>query len=57
MSGWEDSLEKGFTTHSSMIVWRIPWTEGPGGLLKVTTLIAMSSPPPFVVTVPSRSWQ
>ena len=28
----EDSLEKGMTTHSSILVWRIPWTEEPGGL-------------------------
>ena len=30
--GWEDSLEKGMATHSSILVWRIPWTEEPGGL-------------------------
>ena len=24
--GWEDSLEKGKTTHSSILAWRIPWT-------------------------------
>ena len=24
--GWEDSLEKGKATHSSILVWRIPWT-------------------------------
>ena len=30
--GREDSLEKGMTTHSSILAWRIPWTEGPGGL-------------------------
>ena len=30
--GWEDSLEKGMTTHSSVLAWRIPWTEEPGGL-------------------------
>ena len=28
----EDPLEKGIATHSSMLAWRIPWTEGPGGL-------------------------
>ena len=27
-----DSLEKGMTTHSSILAWRIPWTEEPGGL-------------------------
>ena len=30
--GREDSLEKGMTTHSSILAWRIPWTEDPGGL-------------------------
>ena len=29
---WEDPLEKGMATHSSIPVWRIPWTEEPGGL-------------------------
>ena len=29
--GWEDPLE-GMATHSSILVWRIPWTEEPGGL-------------------------
>ena len=28
----EDPLEKGLATHSSIIAWRIPWTEEPGGL-------------------------
>ena len=27
--GWEDSLEEGMGTHSSMLAWRIPWTEEP----------------------------
>ena len=30
--GWEDPLEKGMATHSSIHAWRIPWTEEPGGL-------------------------
>ena len=30
--GWEDPLEKGMATYSSIITWRIPWTEEPGGL-------------------------
>ena len=29
---WEDPLEKGMATHSSILAWRIPWTEEPGGL-------------------------
>ena len=30
--GWEDPLEKEMTTHSSILAWRIPWAEEPGGL-------------------------
>ena len=29
--GWEDPLEEGMATHSSILSWRIPWTEEPGG--------------------------
>ena len=29
---WEDPLEEGLTTHSSVLAWRIPWTEEAGGL-------------------------
>ena len=28
--GWEDPLEQGIVTHSSILAWRIPWTEEPG---------------------------
>ena len=28
--GWEGPLEKGMATHSSILAWRIPWTEEPG---------------------------
>ena len=31
--GWEDRLEKRMATHSSILAWRIPWTEEPGGLV------------------------
>ena len=30
--GWEDPLEKGMTAYSSILAWRIPWTEEPDGL-------------------------
>ena len=30
--GWEDPLEKGTATHSSVLAWRIPWAEELGGL-------------------------
>ena len=29
---WEDPLEEGMVTYSSVLAWRIPWTEEPGGL-------------------------
>ena len=29
---WEDPLEEGMVTHSSILAWIIPWTEEPGGL-------------------------
>ena len=32
VSGWEDSLEEGMAVNSSILAWRIPWTEEPGGL-------------------------
>ena len=30
--GWEDPLEKEMITHSSILAWKIPWTEEPAGL-------------------------
>ena len=30
--GWEDPLEKEMATHSSILAWKIPWLEEPGGL-------------------------
>ena len=30
--GREDRLEEGMATHSSILAWRMPWTEEPGGL-------------------------
>ena len=32
---WADPLEEGLATHSSILAWRIPWTEEPGGLLSI----------------------
>ena len=37
--GWEDLLEKGMATHSSILAWRIPWTEEPGGLQSIALQI------------------
>ena len=33
--GREDPLEKGMATHFSILAWRIPWTEEPGGLQSI----------------------
>ena len=33
--GQEDPMEEGTASHSSILVWRIPWTEGPGGLQSI----------------------
>ena len=33
--GREDPLEKGMATHSSILAWRIPWAEEPGGLQSI----------------------
>ena len=33
--GWEDPLEEGMATHSSILAWRMAWTEEPGGLQSV----------------------
>ena len=32
---WEDPLEEGMATHSSVLAWRIPWTEEPDGLQSI----------------------
>ena len=36
--GREDPLEEGMATHSSILTWRIPWTEEPGGLQSMEEL-------------------
>ena len=33
--GWEDSLEKEMATHSSILAWKIPWTDEPGRLQSI----------------------
>ena len=37
--GWEHLLEEGMATHSSILAWRIPWTEKPGRLRKESETI------------------
>ena len=32
--GWEDPREKGMATHSSILAWRVSWTEEPGGHIR-----------------------
>ena len=36
--GWEDALEEEMASHSSILAWRIPWTEEPGGLQSIGSL-------------------
>ena len=36
--GWENPMEVGMTTHSSILTWRIPWTKEPGGLQSIGSL-------------------
>ena len=35
--GWEDPLEKEMETYSSILAWKIPWTEEPGGLQSIVS--------------------
>ena len=48
--GWEDALDESLATHSSILGWRIPWTEEPGGLYspwgrgESDTMEALSTP-------------
>ena len=37
--GREDPLEKGMATHSSILAWRSPWTEEPGGLQSIASQV------------------
>ena len=42
--GQEDALKKGLATHSSILAWRIPWTEEPGGLQSTRSQQSVGSP-------------
>ena len=35
--GWEDPLEEDIATHSSILAWKIPWTEKSGGLQSIVS--------------------
>ena len=60
--GWDGPLEKGMATHSSILAWRIPWTEEPGGLQSLgsqrvghgwaTNTFTLNPPPPLAIPVP-----
>ena len=39
--GWEDPLEKEMATHCSILAWKIPWTEEPGGLQSVCVCVCV----------------
>ena len=41
--GWEDPLEEELATLSSILVWKIPWTEEPGGLQSVGLSLTQKS--------------
>ena len=47
--GQEGALEKGMETHSSILAWRIPWTEEPGGASLVAQM--MKNPPAMQETL------
>ena len=51
--GWENPLEKEMTIHSSILAWRIPWTEEPGRLtvyrvVRAKRDLATKPPPPLL---------
>ena len=59
--GWEDPLEKETAAHSSILAWRIPWTEEPGGLQcmasrRVGHDWATKPPPPCTVETNQGRW-
>ena len=45
--GREDPLEEGMATHSSILAWRIPWTEEPGEESDMTEQLSTAPPPKF----------
>jgi len=58
--GWEDPLEKGMAIHSSILAWKIPWTEEPSGLQSVgcqslTTITTASLIPELMITQQNNS--
>ena len=46
--GWEDPVEESMATHPSILAWRIPWTEEPGGLQSMGSQSDMTEQLSFV---------
>ena len=60
--GGEDPLEEGMATHSSILAWRIPWTEEPGGLqslglCRAVPLRRQWHPTPVLLPGKSHGWK
>ena len=53
--GQEDPLEEDMATHSSILAWRIPWTEEPGGVIKSLKRLSMHSPLHIVLLTTLKS--
>ena len=52
---WKDSLEKGMAPHSSILAWKIPWMEEPGGLQSMGSKRVghdLAPPPPGILQIP-----
>ena len=49
----EDPLEKGMATHSTILAWRIPWTEEPSGLRSMRSQSAMTEQAHTLINVAS----
>ena len=47
--GWEDLLEKGMATHSSILAWRILWTEEPGAYNPFTFKVIIDKYDPIAI--------
>ena len=60
--GWEDPLKEGVATHSSVLAWRIPWTEEPGGLQSMGSQrvgydLATKQQQAYSITLPPNVWK
>ena len=50
---WEDLLEKGMATHSSILAWKIPWTEEPGRLQSMGSQKSQTRSSDYITTTTS----